>query len=319
MPEVIALIHPETSLGHVHLVTGDLERLLRFYRDVLGFHEAGWVGRHTVFLSADGRYPFAYALTELAGAVRPPSRTAGLYHAAVLFPARRDLARVLLRLRAHHVALDGAADHLVSEALYLRDPDGNGLELYADRPRPRWPRRDGQIVMATDSLDLDSLLAEVDGEDQAQTGLPPGTSIGHVHLRVSDLGRAEAFYHGVLGFEVTVRTYAGALFLSAGGYHHHIGVNVWAGVGIPALPENSIGLRDFTVRLPDREALSWILRRAQAQHVAIAGATDHGLYQAVGLRDGDGIGVRLVLDRESGSRPLEWKEEPIETKAFLVA
>jgi catechol 2,3-dioxygenase len=309
-------IHPDTALGHVHLVTGDLSRLLQFYRAALGFQEARR-DRDTVFLSADGLYPFAFAFTEVPGATRR-ARTTGLYHAAILLPSRRDLARVFLRLRAEDVPLDGVADHLVSEALYLRDPDGNGLEIYADRPRERWTQRNGQIQMATDPLDLESLLAEASGEDQPWTGIPAGTGIGHVHLRVSDLQRAEAFYHGVLGFDVTVRGYSGALFLSAGGYHHHLGVNVWSSAGLPPAPPNSVGLRSFTIRVPQREELVRIVQRARAHDVTIEGAVDHGVCQAVMLRDGDGIGLALAWDRNAGrTSPALWREEPLDVDALL--
>lgn len=309
-------IHPETSMGHVHLTTGDLRRLLHFYREVLGFQEARRDGE-TVFLSADGLYPFVLELTEVRGAVRPPSRTTGLYHAAILLPHRRELARVLLRLREQNVPVDGASDHQVSEAIYLRDPDGNGLELYADRARARWPRHAGQIRMTSDPLDIESLLGEV-REGEAWTGMPPGARIGHVHLRVSDLARAEAFYHGLLGFDVTVREYPGALFLSAGGYHHHVAVNIWAGTGIPPAPAGSIGLRSFIIRLPTREELIRLVRRAEAHRVQVEGAMDHGLYQAVTLRDGDGIGVTLTVDGAKGrTRPLPWREEPLDITVLL--
>lgn len=309
-------VHPETSLGHVHLTTGDLPRLLHFYREVLGFEEAQKNGE-TVFLSADGLYPFVLGLTEVRGAVRPPSRTTGLYHAAILLPHRRDLARVFLRLREQNVPVDGAADHLVSEAIYLRDPDGNGLELYADRAQARWSRQAGQIRMTADPLDMESLLGEV-REGEAWTGMLPGTRIGHVHLRVSDLARAEAFYHGVLGFDVTLREYPGALFLSAGGYHHHVGVNIWAGTGIPPAPPGSVGLRSFIIRLPKREELIRIVRRAEAHRVLVEAAVDHGLYLAVTLRDDDRIGVTLAVDGGAGrTRPLPWREEPLDTTVLL--
>jgi catechol 2,3-dioxygenase len=187
----------------------------------------------------------------------------------------------------------------VSEAIYLRDPEGNGLELYADRPRERWLRRDGQIAMATEPLDLHSLL-EAAGEPDAGTGISPGTRLGHVHLRVSDLDRAEDFYHSVLGFDVTTREYPGALFLSAGGYHHHLGVNIWGGTGLIPSPAEAPGLRHFTVTLPDTEDLAAIIRRVESRDVRIEETTDHGLREAVTLRDWDGIGVVLAVEGEPG-------------------
>ncbi len=314
-----ASIHSETTLGHVHLVTGDLPRLLEFYGDVVGFREAGRRGKATVALSSDGRYPFAFLLTALPGARRPP-RSTGLYHSAILFPTRRHLGQAFLRLRDRGVPIDGMSDHLVSEAIYLRDPDGNGIELYADRDRAQWPRRDGQLVMSTEPLDLESLLAEAGGEGQAWTGMPEGTRIGHVHLRVSDLGRAEAFYHGIVGFDVTLRRYQGALFMSAGGYHHHLGVNVWSGVGLTPPPPGSTGLHSFSIRLPARQELARIVRCAEAQRVPVEGAVDHGLYRAVLLRDSDGIGVELAVDAERGdARPKPWQEAPLDVSVFLRA
>ena len=143
--------------------------------------------------------------------------------------------------------MSGAADHLVSEALYLDDPDGLGIEIYRDRPRDTW--RDastGELAMATDPLDLQAIHDEP-GAEARWTGLAPGTVIGHVHLHVPHLDTAEVFYGGRIGFEPMVRRYPGALFVAAGGYHHHLGLNTWAGVGAPAPPENAVGLRSFTV------------------------------------------------------------------------
>ena len=310
-----ASINPAASVGHVHLNAADLPSMLRFYRDVLGFREA-WADGQTVFLSSDGQYSFQLGLT-VASAPRASRRAAGLYHAAFLFPRRAALGQTLLRLQSEGVALDGASDHLVSEAIYLRDPEGNGLELYADRPREQWSRRDGQIVMATEPLDLEGMLEEA-RRAGAWSGIPPGTRLGHVHLRVSDLNRAEEFYHGVLGFDVTTRDYPGALFLSAGGYHHHLGVNIWGGTDlVPPVP-GSPGMRYFTVELPDRQALADIVRRAESRDVRVEGAADHGLYEAVTLRDEDGISVVLTVDREPGrSLPARWKSEPVEVGAVL--
>src|SRR5262249_17342915 len=154
-----------------------------------------------------------------------------------------ELARALERVARAGWAFTGASDHLVSEALYLRDPEGNGIEIYRDRPRDEWRRVDGDIEMATLPLDLAGLMAEAPEDPEA--GMPAGPRRGHVHLQVADLVAAEAFSHGVLGFDVTVRSSPGALFLSAGGYHHHVGLNTWAGEGIPAPPPGARGLRSF--------------------------------------------------------------------------
>ena len=309
-------IHPAASVGHVHLTVADLPRVHHFYRDVLGFRDAWAHGEDTVFLSSDGRYPFHLGLTR-ASAPRSSRRTVGLYHAAFLFPDRRALGRSFLRLETLGLPVDGTADHLVSEAIYLRDPEGNGIELYADRPRDQWARRDGQIQMTTEPLDVGSLREAAD-DAEPWTGIAPKARLGHVHLRVSDLGRAEDFYHGVLGFDVTTRAYPGALFLSAGGYHHHLGVNIWGGTGLVPLPQGSPGLRYFTVTLPDKEELVRIVHRTERREAQIEGAADHGLYEAVTLRDGDGISVVLTVDRVPGRvRPHVWKSEPIEVGAVL--
>lgn len=231
-------------IGSTVLAVADLDRSARFYRDVLGFdvvQEAG-VAR----LSAAGG-PTLVELRERPGAQPRPRRSAGLFHIAILVPSRATLGRSLRRLAAARWPLTGAADHLVSEALYLDDPDGLGLEIYRDRPRDEWPTRDGALVMATDPLDLDSVVREP-GADAEWLGLAAGTVIGHVHLRVADLSAAEAFYCGRVGFSPTVRDYPGALFVAAGGYHHHLGLNTWAGRGVPPPPAEAAGLVSFIVQ-----------------------------------------------------------------------
>ncbi len=317
-PAEAPALDPRTSVGHVHLTVRDLPGTLRFYRDVLGFREAWTDGGRTAYLSADGLYPFHLGLTQESEPPDAARARPGLYHAAFLLPTRRALARVVERLLSSGVMPDGASDHLVSEAVYLRDPEGNGLELYADRPRERWRRRGGQILMSTEPLDLDGLLAEAAGTGGAWAGIDPGTRLGHVHLRVSDLARAEAFYHGVLGFDVVLREYPGALFLSAGGYHHHIGVNVWGSRGAAPRPAGGVGLRYFTIALPDRRELVRLVRRAEQLGVRIEAAYDHGLSETVSLRDGDGIGVVLAVDRDGGRVPAAaWHSEPRPVAALL--
>ncbi len=214
-----------------------------------------------------------------------PRRT-GLYHLAILVPTRRDLAASLLRLARTRWPLQGASDHLVSEALYLADPDGNGIEIYRDRPRPEWPRDGEQLQMATLPLDLEDVLGELDGG--AEEALPAGTRIGHVHLQVANLPSSEAFYSGMLGFDVTVRGYPGALFVSAGGYHHHIGLNTWHSRDAAAPSPGTIGLRSFEVQFPDEASLRKVLDRVQAAGVH-AQRVDGGTL----VRDPSGNGVLL--------------------------
>ena len=235
-----------TSMGAVRLTVADLEGMRDFYRDAIGLTELAGEG-DVVRLGADSR-----AIVELVGDPDAPPRprgTSGLFHLAILVPTRADLARALQRVAEAGWRLSGASDHLVSEALYLSDPEGNGIELYRDRPREDWPVRDGVLQMDTLPLDLDGVLGELRRED-AQAGMPTGTRIGHVHLNVGDLTAAEAFYSGALGFDVMVRGYPGALFVSAGGYHHHLGLNTWAGEGAPPAPDGSRGLRRFEIVLP---------------------------------------------------------------------
>ncbi|HSJ17964.1 MAG TPA: VOC family protein, partial [Solirubrobacterales bacterium] len=210
---------------------------------------------------------------EPAAGPRRPSTT-GLFHLAILVPSRAELARSLRRVADAGWRLAGASDHLVSEALYLADPEGNGIEIYRDRPREQWRYADGAIEMATLPLDLRSLIAEAPEAEDVPAASSPETRMGHVHLQVSDLAAAEAFYSGVLGFEVTVRGYPGALFLSAGGYHHHVGLNTWAGEGAPSPPRGSRGLRWFELVVPDAAELERIeraLRDAGADVAADAG------------------------------------------------
>jgi catechol 2,3-dioxygenase len=179
-------------------------------------------------------------------AIPKPRRSAGLFHFAILVPSRAALGRSLRRLADRQWPLSGASDHLVSEALYLDDPDGLGIEIYRDRPRERWQIMNGQVMMATDPLDLQSVHDEP-GAESTWTGLERGTTIGHVHLHVPHLDAAEAFYCGRVGFEPTLRGYPGALFVAAGGYHHHLGLNTWTGIGAPPPPEHAVGLRAFTI------------------------------------------------------------------------
>ena len=296
----------ETQVGRVHLQVADLEQALAFYRDLLGFRQVGREGA-TALLSATGSAPLHIVLTERPGARRKPPRTTGLYHIAIRFPNRPALARVFQRLVVHRWPFQGSADHLVSEALYLADPDGNGLELYIDRPRAQWSRRNGQIEMATEPLDVEALLAEANDDPAPWAGIDPATDIGHVHVHVSDLEQAESFYSDLLGLDVTQRGYPGALFLSAGGYHHHLGINVWAGVGAPPPPPDAVGLLSFALRLPEEEAWFTLIERTRASGVTVE-LHDNGSGRVARLRDHDGNGVELLIEKQEtssqgGSRP----------------
>jgi catechol 2,3-dioxygenase len=241
-------------MGAVRLATADIERVRAFYRDAIGL-TALESGGGIIRLGTEGSAEAIVELVEEPDAAPRPHGTSGLFHLAILVPTRADLARALQRVADAGWRLSGASDHLVSEALYLSDPEGNGIELYRDRPREEWPIRDGQLQMDTLPLDLDGVLGELRRED-AEAPMPPGTRMGHVHLNVGDLTAAEAFYSGALGFDVTVRGYPGALFVSAGGYHHHLGLNTWAGEGAPAPPAGTRGLRQFEIVLPNGASLA---------------------------------------------------------------
>jgi catechol 2,3-dioxygenase len=271
-------IHPATTVGPVALTVANLKRSEQFYTDVLGLRVLGRTGT-TLTLSADGATPLV-ALTELTGAQPRPPRTTGLYHFAILVPSRLELARSLRRLAEMRYPLTGASDHLVSEALYLDDPDGNGIEIYRDRPRAEWPSRNGQLQMAVDPLDIDGVLGELERDSRPWDGIAPGTTLGHMHVHVADLRAAEEFYCGVLGFDVMLRYGPSALFISAGGYHHHIGLNVWAGVGAPPPPAGSAGLRYFVVELPNTSALEQAVGRVRE-----AGLASEQTSEGIILRD----------------------------------
>jgi catechol 2,3-dioxygenase len=245
-------IAADTRMGAVRLTVGDPDGMRDFYRDAIGLSEQGHADG-VVRLGTNGD-----PIVELAGDPDAPVRprgTSGLFHLAILVPSRADLARALQRVAEAGWRLSGASDHLVSEALYLNDPEGNGIEIYRDRPREEWPVRDGVLQMDTLPLDLDGVLGELRRED-AEATMPAGTRIGHVHLNVGDLTAAEAFYSGALGFDVTVRGYPGALFVSAGGYHHHLGLNTWVGEGAPPPPSGSRGLRQFEIVVPSADQLA---------------------------------------------------------------
>lgn len=234
----------DAHIGQVSLTVRDLDRSLQFYQDVLGFREARRDGRTSWLAAEEGRT--IIELHEHTAATAKPRRSSGLYHFAILVPSRAALGRSLRRLVDRHYPLTGASDHLVSEALYLDDPDGLGIEIYRDRPRAEWPMRNGNLAMATDPLDLQELHDERGAETPWQ-GLEPATVMGHVHLHVPHLDEAEALYVGRVGFDATVRGYPGALFVAAGGYHHHLGLNTWAGAGAPPPPDGAVGLRSFTI------------------------------------------------------------------------
>ncbi len=245
-------IAAETRPGAVRLRVTDPDRARDYYQQAIGLRQLGQAEDGLVTLGANG-----HRLVELLPdpeATPRPAGTTGLFHHAILFPDRPALAHSLKRAIGANAPITGASDHLVSESLYLSDPESNGIELYVDRPRSEWPHADGKLQMATIPLDVRGLLVEV-GDKEPPIQAPDETKMGHVHLNVADLGETRRFYVDLLGFEATVEDYPGALFVSAGGYHHHVGLNTWAGEGAPPPPPGSAGLVWFELVLPSEEEL----------------------------------------------------------------
>ena len=277
-------IHPGTSAGAVTLTVSNLERAEEFYTGKLGF-QILFQDESTARLGTNGR-----ELLKLVEnpAARRASHTTGLFHFAIVMPSRVELARILRHYIQAGGRLQGAADHLVSEALYLADPEGNGIELYRDRPRQEWVRDGGGIRMATDPLDVEGLIAEIEEPAAPWAGLPEGARMGHVHLRVADIPAAEHFYHDVLGFDITARFGDSASFFAAGDYHHHIATNIWGSAGSPPPPANAAGLREFIVTLPNRTELKRIAGRILAAGIPMEETADGIL-----VRDPSGNLLRL--------------------------
>jgi catechol 2,3-dioxygenase len=239
-------------LGPVHLIVSDLDRSVAFYQDAIGLQVHELTDQEAT-LGAGGD-PFLILAGE-PGAARA-GRHAGLYHVALLYPSRDELARALQRLVVTRTPIEGAADHGVSEAIYLPDPDGNGLELYRDRPRADWPAptQPGEKVgMYSQPLDLQALFDTVAADEPVRRA-GPGLTVGHVHLHVNDLGAAVDFYTRELGLDVMTMFGDQAAFLSWDGYHHHLGLNIWRGVGIPGVPASGVvGMREFEILGGDGE------------------------------------------------------------------
>lgn len=239
-------LSPDARLGVVGLAVSDLARSTDFYAETLGMAALDHTPDRAVMGTADGT-PLI-ALIAQPGAQPQPRFSTGLFHVAMLLPSRADLGAWLLHVARTGFALQGASDHFVSEAIYLADPDGNGIEVYRDRPRVEWTYQGGELNIGTVALDLDGVLNA--GRDQTWEGIPSGTTIGHVHLRVSEIESAVRFYRDGIGLDVMMRA-PGAVFMAAGGYHHHLGANIWGSRGAPPPPADSVGLRWFTLITPD--------------------------------------------------------------------
>jgi len=277
-----------THLGRVRLQVADIQRSLLFYSQVLGMCVLRG-SADSVSLGAHGDKREILHLKQLKTA-RPVPRRAllGLYHFAILLPDRASLGRFVAHL-AEIGERAGMSDHAVSEAVYLTDPDGLGIEVYADRPRDAWRYDEQQLYMSTDHLDAEDLIRSARGE--RWTGMPPGTVLGHVHLYVDDIDKAEAFYHNALGFDKVVWSYPGALFLSAGGYHHHLGTNTWA-KGAPRATDADARLLEWEIVVPTRKDAE-----EAARHVKEAGYEVREEDGECVLTDPWGTSLRLVTER----------------------
>ena len=252
-----------TRLGAVHLTVTDLDRSVAFYQDAIGLrlHRR----EDPVAAMGAGREDLVVLVEEPSA--RRAGRHAGLYHFALLMPSREELARALQRLAVTRTPIDGASDHGISEAIYLPDPDGNGIELAADRPRSAWP--DLSTIGRPQPLDLTGLLGVL-GDAEPVRHADPGAIVGLVHLHVNDIAPARRFYEEVIGFQA-MTAMPNAVFVSVGGYHHHLAFNTWRGQGVPSAPapESVAGLRHWTILLDGEAQLRAVRERLTAAGVAI--------------------------------------------------
>ena len=279
-------IAPQTTVGAVHLSVADLDRSQAYYREQVGVEPIGESnGRAT--LGAGGR-PLL-VLTEEPGA-QPSVGHTGLYHFALLVPTRVDLARWLAHAARDRVPLTGLSDHYVSEAIYLRDPDGHGIEIYADRPREVWEGQVGER-MTTEPLDVDDLIGELDDPTAERfDGLAEGTVMGHVHFRVAEIPGTIEFYRDQLGFGLMAELFSTAAFLAAGGYHHHLGANTWESRGAGPPPPGTAALRHAEIVLPDDVERSRVIERLEAAGVEVADGADGPM-----VRDPSGNALALLI------------------------
>jgi len=275
-------IHPATSMGYVSLNVASLENQLAFYQQALGF-QLHWREGNQAGLGAGG--PDLLRLVEQPGFKRYRGVT-GLYHFAILFPDRRELARAMARLFALKYP-NYPTDHIMTKTTYLDDLEGNGIELYTESPEDgTWTmangnfetrRADGSWSDGREPLDVDALFEHLKEDDRLDVPVPPETRMGHVHLHVRNVDEAVDFYHGVIGFDIMgVAKTMRAAFISAGGYHHHLGLNTWQGEGAPPPPADALGLRHFVVNLPDQKALDEVLARVEKAGIA-GNQTEDGL------------------------------------------
>jgi catechol 2,3-dioxygenase len=281
--QAFALTRP-LHVGRAHLVVNDLALVSGFYRDIIGLSVLEKMPSGEV-LGVNGT-PLL-TLTTGGSVARAPRNAAGLFHTAFLVPGRPELAQWLAHAAQNNIQLEGASDHLVSEALYLSDPEGNGIEIYRDRTPLEWTyHQDGTVEMATNRLNLQELYNSA--PQAAFTGMAAGTALGHIHLQVGDIPQADAFYRDVLGLKIMAR-YPGASFFATGDYHHHIAANVWNSRGATTRLANMTGLSDYTVKFNDQAALSDALSALETHEIAATKSAE-----GWSLRDPWGIGLTLA-------------------------
>jgi catechol 2,3-dioxygenase len=273
------------ALGPVTLVIRDIQICGVYYRDQIGLQLLE-SGDSVSVLGAGGK---ALLVLEANPSAAEVAHSTGLYHMAFLLPHRAALANQLKYFADEDVRVAGMSDHLVSEALYLHDPEGNGIEIYRDRHPDEWRWKGGEVEMTTLPLDVDNVMAALTPGMQ-WNGMDEDAVMGHVHLRVADLASSEAFYRDVIGLEVTTRSYPGALFLAKGSYHHHIGLNTWRSAGAPALPTGAPGLKHFELRPEDDAAYQGIKTRATTSGIIVED-DDDGIFLT------DPSGIRVFLRR----------------------
>jgi catechol 2,3-dioxygenase len=286
-----ALLPDELRLGATRLIVTDIERATPFYQDALGLTRLPGDDAAIVrFGTPDGTV--VVELVERPGA-RRAGRHAGLYHVALLYPSRVELARAVERIAATRTMIDGASDHGTHEAIYLPDPDGNGIELAADRPRDVWPDLGNIEEIRPRPLDMHALLATVAGEDDVPARAADGVTVGHLHLHVGDIAEANRFYVDVVGFEA-ITSIPVAAFVSAGGYHHHLAFNTWKGVGVPPAPADAVGLGSWSALVPTMVDLDELHERLTAAGSDAERASDGSVI----LRDPWRNELRVSLDPE---------------------
>lgn len=251
-------------IGSTTLVVRDLDKVSRFYQDVIGLVE---ISRENGIAELGTPGQVFLRLRHDPAVTPDTGRSAGLYHTAFLLPRRQDLANWVIHIAQKRIPIQGASDHIVSEAFYLADPEGNGIEVYFDRPAESWVWAGGSVHMASDPIDMDGLVAEV--QTPVWTGAPAGTGVGHVHLRVGDIGPAEAFYNGLLGLDITSKYGPSATFYSSGGYHHHIATNIWQSRGAQKRNPTEGGLDEVEFLVADKAIWTSLSDRLRTSGLAL--------------------------------------------------